>query len=347
MSYTLGEIAEISGAELDGDPGIRIERGAPLETAESSDISFLANRKYVRHLEITQAAAVILTDEHASRCPVEKLVCEDPYLAFVKVMRHMHPVPEVIPNLHSAAHISSDARVSELARVNAGVVIESNSTVSARVSIGACSVIGRDVEIGEGTRIAANVTFCDGTRIGRNCILHPGVVIGADGFGIVRNKEGWLKIPQTGKVQIGENVEIGANTTIDRGALLDTIIEDGVKLDNQIQVGHGVKIGAHTAIAGCTGIAGSTTIGKRCMIGGLTAISGHIDIADDVIITGMSGVSNSIKSAGTYSSGVPITDNARWRKNMARLKNLDDIARRVVELENILGNKTTKGDYPG
>lgn len=343
MSYTLGEIAEISGAELKGDPGATIEKVAPLISAVSSEISFLANKRHVRYLDKTGAAAVILANENASRCPVDTLVCQDPYLAFVKVLRYMHPAERITPGKDPNAYISSSARVDDSSSIAAGVHIGSNSSIAALVSIGPGCVIGEDVEIGEGSMLATNVTICKGTVIGKDCILHPGVVVGSDGFGIVKENDDWLKIPQIAAVKICDRVEIGANTTIDRGALEDTVIEEGVKLDNQIQVGHGVRIGAHTAIAACVGIAGSSIIGKRCMIGGHSAISGHIEIADDVIITGMSGVSNSIKSAGSYSSGIPVTESRKWRKNIARFKNLDDIARRVMELEKKLDDDTSNG----
>ena len=343
MSYTLGEIAEISGAELLGDAKALVEGASPLATANGKEISFLANKRHVRFLSETQALAVILSEEYVSRCPVNTLISPDPYLAFVKVLRHFHPAAEIVAGVHASAIIAPESRVADSASIGATVVIDSDSIIADHVAIGAGCVIGKQVEIGEGSRIAANVTVCDGVKIGKHCILHPGVVIGADGFGIVKENKEWLKIPQSGGVRIQDNVEIGANTTIDRGALDDTVIEEGVKLDNQIQVGHGVRIGAHTAIAGCVAIAGSTSIGKRCMIGGLSALSGHIEIADDVIITGMSGVSNSIKDAGIYSSGVPITDNARWRKNMARLKNLDDITRRLMQLEeNLVRNNSNE-----
>ena len=339
MSHTLGEIAEISGAELTGDAEALIGGAASLATASANDISFLANKRHVRFLSETRAAAVFVSDEYADRCPVNTLVSQDPYLAFVKVLRFLHPAVEIVPGIHDAAVVSPDSRVSKKAHVGANAVIGSGCTIADNVSIGAGCVIGNNVVIGAGTRLAANISICDGVVIGDNCILHAGIVIGADGFGIVKEEGQWLKIPQTGGVCIHDNVEIGANTTIDRGALDDTVVEEGVKLDNQIQIGHGVRVGAHTAIAGCVAIAGSTKIGKRCMIGGQSAISGHIEIADDVVITGLSGVNNSIKQAGIYSSGVPVTDNATWRKNMARLKNLDDIARRLVKLEESQGRK--------
>ena len=333
MSYTLAEIAKISGAVLDGDPGKVIKGVSTLAMAKPGDVSFLSNRRYVRFLKTTQASAIILSADYRDDCETDALVCDDPYLAFARVLRHMHPQKTYPGSVHASAIIAEKCDIASSAHVAANVVIEKACVVEDDVYLGPGCVLGENVRIGQGTRLAANVTINEGVIIGKNCILHSGVVIGADGFGIAREDDKWVKIPQVGGVQIGDEVEIGANTTIDRGAIADTVIEDGVKLDNQIQVGHGARIGAHTAIAGCVGIAGSAIIGKRCMIGGLSAISGHIEIADDVTITGMSGVSNSIKSAGVYSAGIPVSDNRVWRRNIARFRNLDDIARRLIKLE--------------
>ncbi|MFT7460772.1 MAG: UDP-3-O-[3-hydroxymyristoyl] glucosamine N-acyltransferase [Planctomycetota bacterium] len=339
MAYTLGEIAKIIGAELDGDPHRNISRVSSLQTAKDGDVSFLANKRHLRYLSNTKASAVILmaTDKH--RCPVQTLVCDDPYLAFALTLRHMQPKIHFSPGIHSSAIIGEHCSIAASAHIAAHVVIDAGTAIAEEAYIGPGCVLGKDVVVGPKTRLVANVTLCDGVQLGSNGLLHPGVVIGADGFGIVKEKGVWLKIPQIGKVIIKDDVEIGANTTIDRGALDDTIIEEGVKLDNQVQIGHGVKVGAHTAIAGCVGIAGSTIIGKRCMIGGQSAISGHIELADDVIITGMSGVSNSINEAGIYSSGVPVTENAIWQKNIARFRNLDVITRRLIQLEKHFADK--------
>jgi len=333
MEYTLGEIAEITGARLDGDPSCKITRVSSLQTAGAGEISFLSNKRYARYLKNTKASAVILSAEDQHRCPVPTLICDDPYLAFTKILRHMQPGFSFTPGVHPSAVISEQCSVAASAFVGANAVIGENVEIAGQAYIGPGCVIGKDVVVGESTRLVANVTLCEGVKIGKRGLLHPGVVIGADGFGIVNDQGAWLKIPQIGTVLIADDVEIGANSTVDRGALADTVIEDGVKLDNQVQVGHGVKIGAHTAIAGCVGIAGSTVIGKRCMIGGMSAIGGHIELTDDVIITAMSGVSNSIKKAGIYSSGIPVTDNAKWRKNVARFKNLDEITRRLFKME--------------
>ncbi len=337
--YTLGEIAEITGAELDGDPGQKIKRLSSLASARAGELSFLANKRYVRYLKSTRAYAVILSAKDRHHCPVQTLVCDDPYLAFARALRHMEPDSDFISGIHPSAVIDRQCEIDSSCYIGANSVIGSGSKIAGRAYVGPGCVIGRGVSVGEKTALIANVTLCDGVKIGRNGLLHPGVVIGADGFGIVNDHGEWLKIPQIGSVSIADDVEIGANTTVDRGALEDTVIENGVKLDNQVQIGHGVRVGAHTAIAGCVGIAGSAVIGRRCMIGGQSAVSGHIEIADDVIITGMSGVSNSIKEAGVYSSGIPVTTNAKWRKNIARFRNLDEIARRLFKLERRSGDE--------
>lgn len=333
MAHTLGEIAKITGAKLDGDPERIVNRVSSLQSAKPDEISFLANKRHVKYLENSAAGAIILSPGNKHRCSVETLVCDDPYLAFAITLRHMQPDFSFIAGVHPAASISQHASISNSSYIAAGSVVEAGAEIGEDVYIGPACVLGQNVRIGAGSRLVARVTLCEGVQIGAHVLLHPGVVIGADGFGIVKDKGEWLKIPQIGSVIIADHVEIGANTTVDRGALTDTIIEEGVKLDNQIQVGHGVIIGAHTAIAGCVGIAGSAVIGKRCMIGGHSAISGHIELADDVIITGMSGVSKTIKEAGIYSSAIPVVKNAIWRKNLARFRNLELITRRLIRLE--------------
>ena len=339
MPTTLAELRDLSGTELIGDEDCLIAGVATLQTAGPGDISFLANRRYFRYLQDTQASAVITSPEDASVCPVNVLVASNPYLAFVKILRYFHPEETILPGIDPTAEIRVSARIAGTACIGAHVFIGDDSSIAEGVYIGPGCVIGDRVTIGANTRLTANATICNGVSIGRNVIMHPGVVIGADGFGIVKDQDIWLKIPQIGSVIIGDGVEIGANTTIDRGALSDTIIEEGVKIDNQVQIGHNVFIGAHTAIAGCVAVAGSVTIGRHCMIGGLSAISGHIEIADNVIINGMSGISNSIKRPGHYGSGIPAMEVRTWKKNIVRLKHLDDIVKRLKQLEEIIKNK--------
>jgi len=336
MQYTLREIADELDVELHGDPECTITNVATLQSAGRNDLSFLANRRYYKHLKSTKASAVILSDADKAECPTNYLIAADPYLSFVKAVRFLNPDKTFSPGISDSAVIGIDTTISPSSFIGPNVVIGDNVTVGGDVYIGPGCVIGDKVIVGDSTRLTANVTLCSGIKLGQRILIHPGAVIGADGFGIARDKDVWLKAPQLGGVIIFDDVEIGANTTIDRGAIEDTVIEAGVKIDNQVQIGHNARIGEHTAIAGCVAIAGSVTIGKRCAIGGLSALAGHIEIADDVTVTGMSGVSNSIKSAGVYSSAPIITDNLTWRKNIARFKQLDEFVRRMIKLESDL-----------
>ncbi|MEX2353023.1 MAG: UDP-3-O-(3-hydroxymyristoyl)glucosamine N-acyltransferase [Gammaproteobacteria bacterium] len=333
MSFKLGEIADVIRADVIGDPDREITGVATLKSAGADQLSFFANRRYSRYLKTTRAAAVVLGHEDAEQCPVSALVSSEPYLAFVKAVRYLNPEPDINPGLHPSAIICSSAKVGSGASIGANAWIGDNVVIGDNTLIGPGCVIDNGVVIGKDTRLIANVTLCHDVHIGERVILHPGVVIGSDGFGIANDDGKWLKIPQLGSVVIHDDVEIGANTTIDRGALENTIIEEGVKIDNQVQIGHNVIIGAHTAIAGSAGMAGSVIVGKHCMIGGAVAITGHIEIADNVTITGLSGVTNSIKTAGVYSGSLTTTDNRTWRKNMVRLRHLDQLARRVAVLE--------------
>lgn len=339
MPYTLGQIADVIQAELRGDPGCEITGIATLQNAAEGDLSFLANRRYFPYLNSTRASAVILNQEDAKGCPVNALVIADPYLAYVKAARFMYPEKAVAAAVSDSASISEDAVVAATACIGPNTVIAGGVNIGDGAYIGPGCVIGEGVSIGRDTRLVASVTLCDRVQIGQRVLMHPGVVIGADGFGIANDHGKWLKIPQLGSVIIGDDVEIGANTTIDRGAIENTVIEEGVKIDNQVQIGHNVVIGAHTAIAGCVAIAGSVTIGQHCMIGGLSAISGHISIADRVTITGMSGVANTIKEPGVYSAGLNIMENRTWRKNVVRFKYLDELFRRLKKLESIINKE--------
>ncbi|MFB3116084.1 MAG: UDP-3-O-(3-hydroxymyristoyl)glucosamine N-acyltransferase [Gammaproteobacteria bacterium] len=336
MIFTLGKVAGHISAELHGDPECEVSDIAALQSAKSGQISFLSNRKYYRYLKHTKASAVIIKREDLEACPVSALLVDDPYLGFAGVVKLFHPDPEIIPGIHPSANVSSSAKVNSSASIGPNVVIEDNSTIGAGAFIGTGCVIQSDVSIGSNTRLYPSVVLCHAVVIGSRVILHPGVVIGADGFGIANNKGIWTKIPQIGTVIIEDDVEVGANTSIDRGALENTVIEQGVKIDNQVQIGHNVHIGAHTVIAGCVGIAGSATIGKHCMIGGHSAIGGHLEIVDNVVITGCSAVGNSIKSSGTYSSGIPVTEARLWRRIVARIRKLDDLGRKVTKLEEVI-----------
>ena len=333
LSYRLGELAERIGAGLLGDPDIIVDRVATLDAAGPSAVTFLSNRRYRPYLESTQAGAVILAPEFAHACPVPALVLDNPYLGYARAATLLSPPVEVTPCIASSAVIDSSATVAPNASVGAHCVIEAGASVGAGTCLGAGSFLGRGSSIGPHGRIAARVVVCDGVHIGARAIIHPGVVVGADGFGIANDDGVWVKIPQLGGVRIGADVEIGANTTIDRGALEDTVIENGVKLDNLIQIGHNVHIGAHTAIAACAAVGGSARIGSRCTIEGAVSIAGHLEIADDVHLTATSAVPNTIREAGVYSSGMPIQENRAWRRNIARLRQLDDLARRLRAME--------------
>ncbi len=337
MTATLGEIAATIDAELRGDPAYRITNVASLHNASPGDLTFYANKRYKDDLEATRAGAVMLAEADAAACPTASLITDNPYLAYAKAARFLNPAPKFAAGIHTTAVIEAGTDIAAGVFIGANTVIGRNAIVGPRTYIGPACVVEADVKIGSHCHIHSRVSLMERVEIGKRVLIHPGVVIGADGYGIANDSGRWLKIPQLGSVLIGDDVEIGANTTIDRGAIENTVIEAGVKIDNQVQIGHNVQVGEHTAIAGAAVVAGSVTIGRRCMIGGASAITGHIEIADDVVLTGMSGVSNSIRQAGVYSSGVPVTDNMTWRRNMVRFKRLDELARRVSALE-----KTTK-----
>ena len=311
------------GLGLRGEPELRVSRVATLSRAEPGSLSFLANPRYRQQMERTQATAVLVGPENAARCPVAALIDPNPYLAYARIADLLYPPAPPIAGIHPSAVVSPDARVALSAGVGPLAVIEAGAVIGERVFVGPGCIVQRGVEIGADSRLMSRVNVCAGVRIGRRCILHAGVVVGSDGFGFAPDAGKWVKVPQVGGVQIGDDVEIGANTTIDRGAIEDTIVEHGAKLDNQIQVGHNVIIGADTAIAGCVGISGSTTLGRRCMIGGGVGIAGHLTIADDVTVTGCSMVSASIRTAGSYSSGMPAVQTRRWRRLVAHLRRLD------------------------
>lgn len=336
MSYTLGELAERVGAELHGDAECRIERVAALHNAGEGCISFLSNRRYQSFLATTEASAVILDAEFLPGCTVNALVTPNPYLAYARAADLLNPGREDLKGVHPSAWVSPEARVHADAWVGPQCTVEAGVRIGARAFLGPGCVVEREVNVGEDSRLVANVTLCQGVSLGKRGLLHPGVVVGGDGFGIANDDGVWVKVPQLGSVDIGDDVEIGANTTIDRGALENTEISDGVKLDNLIQIGHNVTIGEHTAIAACVAIGGSARIGKRCTIGGAASIAGHLEIADDVHLTATSAVPNSIKQAGIYSSGMPIQENKAWRKNVIRMRHLDEMARRIKALESRL-----------
>ena len=319
MALQLGEIVASLGGELHGDAAVAIQGLAPLESAQADQLSFLSNPRYRQQLAASRAACVIvapaLRDEARARGAC--IVADDPYLYFARLTqlwKRTHARAGE-PDIHPSAVVHPQAQVAPGAR------------------IGALSVVERGAKIGAGTVLKARVVVSEDCVIGERCILHPGVVIGADGFGFAPRQDGWEKIEQLGAVRIGDDVEIGANTCIDRGALADTVIEDGVKLDNLIQVAHNVRIGRNTAVAACTGIAGSAVIGANCMIGGAARIQGHISIADGTFVSTGTFISRSIQKPGMYTGVFPMDDNASWEKNAAALKQLSSLRDRIRALE--------------
>ncbi len=339
MAYTLAELARRVGAEIRGDAECLITGVDTLQDAAPGAIAFLANRKYRRYLATTQASAVVITPDLSAECPVTALICDNPQLCFARIENILFPPTAVEPGVHASAVVAASAEIDPTAQVGPCAVIGEGCRIGPGVSIGAGCVIGRDCAIGQDSRLLARVTLCDGTQLGRRVLLHPGAVIGSDGFGLVKDGEVWVKVPQLGRVRIGDDVEVGANTTIDRGALQDTVIGNGVKLDNQIQIAHNVTIGENTAVAGCAGISGSTHVGRNCTIGGGVGLAGHLEIGDDVHFTGQSLVTRSFTKPGLYSGNLPAVPNLEWRKSIARLRQLDDMMRRLKRLEKQLAVK--------
>ena len=319
MALQLGEIVASLGGELHGDPALRIEGLAPLESAGARHLSFLSNPRYRPQLVATAAGCVIVAPalKEAALARGACIVADDPYLYFARATQ-----------LWKRSHARQGGPA-----IHPSAVIDPEAVIGADVRIGAHCVVERGARIGEGTVLKARVHVAEDCVVGARCILHPGVVIGADGFGFAPSPDGFVKIEQLGAVRIGDDVEIGANTCIDRGALADTVIEDGVKLDNLVQVGHNCRIGRHTVVSGCTGIAGSATIGAHCMIGGAAMILGHLTIADRVHISAGTFVSRSITKPGLYTGIFPMDDNASWEKNAATLKQLHTLRERIKALE--------------
>lgn len=338
MSWTLAQLAKLVNAELKGNGESEIDSVATLLNAGPGQISFLTNRKYKGQLQETRASAVILQADFASDCPVDALIVPNPHAAYARIAQILYPVSDEATGIHPSAQVSPDSRIADSVSIGANAVIESGAVIDGQAYIGANTYIGKHARIGKASRILANVTICENVSIGDRVLIHPGAVIGADGFGQAYDGGVWIKVPQVGGVRIGNDVEIGANTTVDCGAIEDTVIEEGVKLDNQIQIAHNVRIGAHTVIAAATAIAGSTTIGQHCMIAGAVAIAGHLTIADNVTITGMTMVSKSIPEAGSHSSGISSEDTAIWHRLHARIKQLDDMAKRLQHIEKKLKN---------
>jgi UDP-3-O-[3-hydroxymyristoyl] glucosamine N-acyltransferase len=338
-SYRLHEIVSLLGGELIGDGEVAIFQVAPLETAGPNQISFLASAKYRRQLNATRAAAVVVPEDAQDAVSLPRIVSRDPYAYFARVSALLNPQPKPLPGIHSSAVVAESASVSSSASIGPLAHIGERARIDEDVVIGPGCAIGDDAIISNGSRLYPRVVIYHDCVIGARVILHSGAVIGSDGFGFAVEEGRWLKIPQIGRVVIGDDVEVGANTTIDRGTLGDTLIEEGVKLDNQIQIGHNVRIGAHTAIAACVGIAGSTTIGRHCRISGAAMIGGHLSIADHVTISGATTVPKSIRFPGTYTSIYPLESYRDWLKNAVHLRHLDELVKRVRELNKRISQK--------
>jgi UDP-3-O-[3-hydroxymyristoyl] glucosamine N-acyltransferase len=333
VSYSLREIAAQLGGEVLGEGDVAVSRMASLANAGPGDLSFLSDSKYRSLLEVTGASAVVVGKDASSATHLPRIVTDNPYAYFARVSALLNPVPDLVPGIHPSAIVDATASVPASASVGPHAVIGREARIGEFAVIGAGTVIGEHVGIGDHTVLHANVTIYYGCELGSNCIVSSGVVIGADGFGYAEDQGRWVKIPQVGRVLIGNDVEIGANTGIDRGALDDTIIEEGVKLDNLIQIGHNCRIGAHTVIAGCVGIAGSTRIGRHCRIGGAAMILGHLEIADGVTVSPGSMITRSLAKADTYTALMPFQSHDKWLKTAAHLRHLGDMTDRIARLE--------------
>ena len=338
-TLTLAELATITGGELFGDESLVVSRVAPMDKAQEGDVTFLSNPKYAKHLSECQATVVMVKAEHKDQCVVNALVVSDPYVAFARVVQAMDTTPKPANDIAPSAVIAADVKMGENVTIGANAVIETGVELGDNVSVGAGCFIGKNAKLGNNTKLWANVTIYHEVSLGDDCLVQSGTVIGSDGFGYANDKGEWIKIPQLGSVRIGNRVEIGACTTIDRGALEDTIIEDNVILDNQLQIAHNVQIGYGTVMPGGTIVAGSTKIGKYCQIGGASVLNGHITIADGVAITGMGMVMRSIEEKGLYSSGIPLQTNREWRKTATRVHRIDEMNKRLKAVEKQLEQK--------
>ena len=326
-------LAERFALGLHGDGAARIDGVGTLADATASQVTFLANPKYRHQLDATRAGLVVLRAADAEGYAGAALIARDPYVAFARIAALFDGAGEVAAGVHALADIDPTAHVDPSAQVCAFVSIGARSRIEPGAYIGPGCVIGDDCVVGAASRLVARVTLVTRVRLGARVRVHPGAVIGADGFGLAMDAGTWLNVPQLGGVVIGDDCEIGANTTIDRGAIDDTVLEEDVRLDNQIQIGHNVRIGAHTAMAGCSAVAGSARIGRYCLIGGGAGVLGHIELCDRVTVTAMSLVTSSIRKPGEYSSGTPLDDNRNWRRNAVRFKQLDAMARRLRALD--------------
>jgi UDP-3-O-[3-hydroxymyristoyl] glucosamine N-acyltransferase len=333
IHYSAAELAARFGLDVRGD-GTRMVSGVgTLGGAGASELSFLSNSKYTAQLLSTRAGVVVLREENLADCPATALIARDPYVAYARIAALFERLPAAPAGVHPSAVVAASARVSAGASIGPCCVIEADAVVEDGAVLGPHCIIGEGCTVGAQSRLVARVTLVTRVILGRRVLVHPGAVIGSDGFGLAFDTDHWIKLPQLGGVRIGDDCEIGANTTIDRGTLDDTVLEEDVRLDNQIQIAHNVHVGAHTAMAGCAAVAGRARIGRYCQIGGNAGVLGHLELADRVTITAKSLVTHSIREPGEYSSGVPLQENRLWRRNAARFKHLDEYARRLAALE--------------
>ena len=333
MPVSLGELATQFGCELIGDPDIQVSDVASLQNATPTSLSFISNSAYLAQLPSTKAAAVILRPDDAADCPVAAILHDDPYACYARMAAVVCPAPSWEPGVHPSAVVDATASVATTAHLAPNVVVGERAVIGENVYLGPGTVVGPDCVVGDDGRLLANVTLVRAVRMGRRALLHSGAVIGSDGFGNAMTSEGWVKVPQLGGVSIGDDVEIGANTTVDCGAIDDTVIEDGVRIDNQCMVGHNVHIGAHTAFAAQTAIAGSTKIGKRCLFAGNAGAVGHINICDDVVVLARGTITKGVTEPGPYSNAFAAEPARAWTKFVARLRRLEALQGRVRKLE--------------
>ena len=333
MKIKLSQLASQFGFILEGNANQTINGVAPLDKAKIEQLSFLSNSKYSSQLNTTKAGVVIVSEQMSTDFKGNKLIAKDPYVAFAKVASLFQNSNQSFSGIHETAVIAKSATIEDNVTINPFSIIGEHSIVKSGTVLEARVTIGNNCIIGKNCTIKANVVIAYECKIGDRVIVHPGAIIGADGFGLARDEKGWIKVPQLGAVTIGNDCEIGANTTIDRGTMEDTILEDDVRLDNQIQIAHNVRIGKHTVMAGCSAVAGSAKIGKNCLIGGGVGIIGHIEICDGVTLQSMALVTKSIKKPGSYSSVAPLQETPEWRKSAVRIKQLDKIAKRIAKLE--------------
>lgn len=346
ITRSLGEFSRVLGGEVLGDPLTVVEKVGTFENADNRSITFLTHDRYLADLQRSHAAAVIVGARHKDATGLPRIVCANPHAYFARAAAILHPMLEAAPGVHALANVHGSVNLARTVSVGPHAVIERGARIGEGAIIGAHCFVGEGAAVGAGTRLWPGVVIYHACVVGARCMLHAGVVIGADGFGNAWEADAagghWIKIPQVGRAVVGDDVEIGANTTVDRGAIDDTVIESGVRLDNLVMVAHNVHIGAHTAIAACTGIAGSVRIGRRCRIGGAVGISGHLSICDDVEISGKTMITKSITRAGTYSGGYPFEEVHQWRRNAVHVRNLDELVKQVKQLEKRLAQLERK-----